>query len=76
MESLELWAREALECCNQSLIGHSGGNLGDKKVKKNADSGGPRSGGLTGTKALSGTGPSEPFMLYTGKESGLILPLS
>lgn len=30
-EVLELWARKALECCKQSLIGHSGGLLRQDK---------------------------------------------
>lgn len=47
-KSLGLWAREALECCKQSLIGHSEGSLGDENAKRNAGSGGPRSEGLTG----------------------------
>lgn len=37
--TLELQATKALECCKQSLMGHSGGNLKDKNAVKNVDSG-------------------------------------
>jgi hypothetical protein len=37
-KSLDIWATESLGCYKQSLIGKSGGSLGDQNANRNADS--------------------------------------
>lgn len=49
--SLELWAREALGCCKQSLMGRSGRNMGEQNAEKSAQ-------WDPSTESLEGTGYS------------------
>lgn len=43
-------AREALGCCKQSLMGHSGGNIEDQNAERSADSGNPAQKAWEGTR--------------------------
>jgi hypothetical protein len=36
-KALRLWIRKAVECCNQGLIGHSDGSIGDSSAESHAN---------------------------------------
>lgn len=51
---MELWARKALECCEQSLMGCSSGGLESQNGERNVDSGGLAPELLLGMRTRTG----------------------